>query len=238
MNNKVWGRDGTAGYKNTTTHPTCILQPPDRQNYVHDPAMSGVIQRRETNTRYLTWPGVTQAGEFNTEIRDTHRPRLFDDRPRFQNIKERPMFFPTNPEWFLLGSYDAPLVRDARKLAPLVEWSSPPMGMLGADGERMPCDTTGHNLPVVTSAATRRLGKTYVVNTYEGATCDSVPLWINPPAVIQIQLQETGGTRRARSPDNDVEEDLRNAALRSRGASKEPDRWDLLIIAARRTYKM
>jgi hypothetical protein len=79
------------------------------------------------------------------------------------------------------------------------------MGRLGADGERMPCDTTGHNLPVVTSAATRRLGKTYVVNTYEGATCDSVPLWINPPAVIQIQLQEAATDDQRPHPEQSQE---------------------------------
>jgi hypothetical protein len=53
----------------------------------------------------------------------------------------------------------------------------------------VPCDTTGQNLPVVTSAAIRWLQETYVVDTYEGTTCDSAPLWINPPGVIQIQLQ-------------------------------------------------
>ena len=90
LNDEVRSRDGTEGYRNTTTHPTCIPQPPDGQNFVHNPAASEVIQRWETNTRCLTWPGVTQAGEVNTEIWVTHRSRLFDDRPRFQNVKDKP----------------------------------------------------------------------------------------------------------------------------------------------------
>jgi hypothetical protein len=45
-----------------------------------------------------------------------------------------PVFFPANPEWFHLGSYDAPLVRDLRRLAPLAEWSNPPLGGFGDGG--------------------------------------------------------------------------------------------------------
>jgi hypothetical protein len=36
--------------------------------------------------------------------RDTKRLQLVDDRPRFQNVKDRPVFLPTSPEWFHLGS--------------------------------------------------------------------------------------------------------------------------------------
>jgi hypothetical protein len=93
-----------------------------------------VIQRWETDTR----PGTTQAGEFNTEIRNTRRPRLFDDKSRFQNIKNKPMLFPTNPVWFRRGSYADPLAGDVGRLAPLIEWSGPPVGRPGADGERVP----------------------------------------------------------------------------------------------------
>ena len=111
LNNEVRSENSTEGYRNTVTHPTCVLQPPGGQNFFQEPVVSELVQRWETNTHCLTRPGVTQAGEFTTEIQDTHRPRLFDDRPRFQNVKDRPVFFPTNPEWFHLGSYDAPLVR-------------------------------------------------------------------------------------------------------------------------------
>jgi hypothetical protein len=227
----------TTGYSAIPTHPktdytpskgprvssieqggTTIAIPQRGQNFVHEPVVSEVVQRWESNT----WPGITQAGEFDTEIRDTRRPRLFDDRSRFQNVKDRPMLFPTNPEWFHLGSYTTPLVGDARQLAPLVEWSSPPMGRLGADGERMPCDTTGHNLPVVTSAATRRLGKTYVVNTYEGATCDSVPLWINPPAVVQ--LQEAVNDEQRPHPEQSQERFQEYSQPDDR-CEENPDRW-------------
>ena len=51
-----------------TAHPTCVPQLSEGQNFFHDPAASGVIQRWETNTRCLTWPGVTQAGEVNTRV--------------------------------------------------------------------------------------------------------------------------------------------------------------------------
>jgi hypothetical protein len=120
------------------------------------------------------------------------------------------MFFPASPEWFHLGSYDAPLVRDVRKLAPLVEWSNPPLGGLGdrggeSENPRLPrdlvycqciefdntCDTTGHELPVKASAAVRQQQRIYAGDTYENVPNGSVPLWTNPPTVIQIQLQET-----------------------------------------------
>jgi hypothetical protein len=206
-NNEARSEDSARGRDHTVTHPTYVLQPAGGQNFFHEPVMSEVTQRWETNAHCLTQPGVTNAGEFTTEIRDAHKPRLFDNRPRFQNVKDRPMFFPTNPGWFYLGSYDAPLVRDMRKLTSLVEWSSPPLKGLGTGGERsenlrLPrdlvyrqyiefggtCDTTGHDPPVVTSAAIRRRQETYVGDTYEDVPYDSVPLWTNPPAVIQIQL--------------------------------------------------
>jgi hypothetical protein len=115
---------------------TTVAIPQRGQNFCHEPVVSGVIQRWETNT----WPGITQAGEFDTEIRDTRRPRLFNDGSRFRNIKDRPLLFPTNPVWFRRGSYADPLVGDVRRLAPLVEWSDPPVGRPGAGGERMPRD--------------------------------------------------------------------------------------------------
>jgi hypothetical protein len=40
--------------------------------------------------------------------------------------------------WFRRGSYADPLVGDVRRLAPLVEWSDPPVGRPGAGGEPMP----------------------------------------------------------------------------------------------------
>jgi hypothetical protein len=55
----------------------------------------------------------------------------------------------------------------------------------------------------------------HIVNTYEDVKRNSVPLWINPPAVIQIPMQESKGTRQARPPHDDKEENLRSAALRS-----------------------
>jgi hypothetical protein len=56
----------------------------------------------------------------------------------------------------------------------------------------------------------------HIVNTYEDAKCNSVPLWKNPPAVIQIPIQESKETRQTRPPQDNEEENLRNAALRSR----------------------
>ena len=48
------------------------------------------------------------------------------------------MLFPTNPVWFHRGSYADPLAGDVGRLAPLIEWSGPPVGRPGADGERVP----------------------------------------------------------------------------------------------------
>jgi hypothetical protein len=141
--------------------------------------------------------------------RDTQRPQLVDDRPRFQNVKDRPVFFPTSPEWFHLGSYDAPLVRDVRGPAPLVEWSNSPLGGFGVRTERQTygesehlrhsrdlvyhqrigfnntCETTGHRLPVKTSVTFRQREGTYLDDTYKEVPYGSVPLWTNPSAVIQ-----------------------------------------------------
>ena len=63
--------------------------------------------------------GVTQANKVIAEVWDPRKSQLFNDRPRFQNVKDRKVFFPTSPEWFHLGSRDAPLVRDVRKIAHL-----------------------------------------------------------------------------------------------------------------------
>ena len=63
--------------------------------------------------------GVTQANKVIAEVWDPRKSQLFNDKPRFQNIKDRQVFFPTSPQWFHLGSRDAPLVRDVRKIAHL-----------------------------------------------------------------------------------------------------------------------
>jgi hypothetical protein len=183
---------------------------PNRQHYTHNSAMPEAVQRTVTNTRYSTWPGVTQADEVSAEVWDPRESQLFDDRPRFQNVKDRKMFFPTSPEWFHLGSRDAPLVRDVRQLALLIEWSNP----LGHG--RMSCHAMSQHLPVVTSSAIQRPQEMHIVNTYEDAKRNSVPLWKNPPAVIQIPIQESKVTRQTRPPQDNEEENLRNAALRSR----------------------
>jgi hypothetical protein len=52
-------------------------------------------------------------------------------------------------------------------------------------------EMTGHKLPVEEPIVFRQQQGTYVRDTYEEAPYGSVPLWTNPPAVIQIQLQET-----------------------------------------------
>jgi hypothetical protein len=62
---------------------------------------------------------VTQTDKVVAEVFDPRKSKLFNDKPRFQNIKDRQMFFPNSPEWFHLGSRDAPLVRDIRKIAHL-----------------------------------------------------------------------------------------------------------------------
>jgi hypothetical protein len=131
-------------------------------------------------------------------------------------------------------------------------------------------DMTSQTLPIAHPIILQQQQGTQAEDTYEEAPCRSVPLWTNPPTVIQIQLDETvnrdqrphpkpnlgrlrkhsglddhsndekhldrrvrrreeittedtgpgdpqgrRGTRRARSPHSDDEEDLRNAALRS-----------------------
>ena len=143
------------------TQPTYIPQLPGGQNFFHDPAVSGVIRQWETDT------GVTRAGEVNTGFGDTRKPRLLDDRPRFLIVTNRPMFFPTNPEWFHLGSYNAPLVRDVRKFAPLIKWSGPP----GNKRDQIPCHTD-QILTIATSAAVQPLQEIRIVHTYEDAMHD------------------------------------------------------------------
>ena len=52
-------------------------------------------------------------------------------------------------------------------------------------------EMTGHKLPVEEPIVFRQQQRMYVGDTYEEVPYWSVPLWTNPPAVIQIQLQET-----------------------------------------------
>ena len=54
--------------------------------------------------------------EEGCKIHETQRPWLADDRPRFWNIVDGPVFFPTSPDMFHLGSYDALLVKDTKRL--------------------------------------------------------------------------------------------------------------------------
>ena len=39
-----------------------------------------------------------------------------DDRPRFDNVKQRPVFFPMSPDWFHLGSHCAPIARQVEPM--------------------------------------------------------------------------------------------------------------------------
>jgi hypothetical protein len=198
-NNEARTTDGARVCDNNVAYPPYELQPAGRQNFFHEPILSKVTQRWERNAHRLTRPGVTHGGEITNEIRDTQGPQLVDDRPRFQTIKNRPVFFPASPEWFHLGSYDAPLVGDLRRLAPLVEWSNSPLGGFGdgtgrqtsGESEHLRCETTDHGIPVEASVASRQQEGMYVEDTYEEIPYGPVPLWTNPPAVIQIQLQET-----------------------------------------------
>jgi hypothetical protein len=110
------------------------------------------------------------------------------------------VFFPANLEGCYLGSYDAPLVRDVRRLAPLTEWSNPPLGGFGDGGGRrenlwlpqdLVClqhvefdntyDMTGHKLPVAHPIVLRQQQGTQAGDTYKEAPYGSVPLWTNPP---------------------------------------------------------
>ena len=119
------------------------------------------------NAHHLVRPGATHGGGIINKIQETQKPQLVDDRPRFRNVGDGPVFFPANLEGCYLGSYDAPLVRDVRLLALLTEWSNPPLGGFGDGGGRrenlwlpqdLVClqrvefhntyDMTGHKLPV------------------------------------------------------------------------------------------
>ena len=40
-----------------------------------------------------------------------------DDRPSFDGVQDRPVFFPVNPEWFHLGSQCAPIARQVEPIA-------------------------------------------------------------------------------------------------------------------------
>jgi hypothetical protein len=104
-NTEARGKDSARGRNNTIAYPPHTLQPTGRQNFFHEPVLSEVSQRWGMNTHHLVRPGATHDGEINDEIQETQKPQLVDDRPRFWNIGDRPVFFPANPEWFHLGSW-------------------------------------------------------------------------------------------------------------------------------------
>ena len=132
---------------------------------------------------------------------------------RFWTVGDGPMFFPANFEGLHLDSYDAPVLRDVRRLAPFPEWSNPPLGGLGDDtGKRLwllqdfvciqhmgfdnTYDRTSRTLPTRHPIALRQQQPTQSDNSYKEAPCRSVPLGTIPPTVIQIQIDgtvETGG---------------------------------------------
>jgi hypothetical protein len=203
-NNGARTKDGAKERDCTIAYPPYVLQPADRQNLFHEPVFSAVTLRWEKNAHRLTQTRVTQS--VTNEVRDTQTAQLVDDRPGFQSVTDKPMLFPAGPEWFHLGSYDTPLVGDVRKLALLDEWTSLPLGGVGDGGRkrvhlRLPhdlvyhqrigfdntCKLTGRRLPVEASAAFRQRQGTYIEDTYEEVPYGPVPLWTNPPAVIQLQ---------------------------------------------------
>jgi hypothetical protein len=53
-------------------------------------------------------------------------------------------------------------------------------------------DMTSRTLPTRHPIVLRQQQKIQADNTYKEALCRSVPLWTNPPTVIQIQIDETG----------------------------------------------
>ena len=153
-------------------------------------------------------PGAKHDGEVNDETQGPRGPPLPGATPRFWTVGDGPMFFPASLEGFHLGSYDAPLLRDVRRLAPFHEWSSPPPGGLGDDTRKslwlpqdLVClqhvgfnntyDMTSRTLPTRHPIVLRQQQKIQADNTYKEALCRSVPLWTNPPTVIQIQLDKT-----------------------------------------------
>ena len=142
------------------------------------------------------------------------------------------------------------LVRDVRRLAPLVEWSNSPLGGFGdrtgrqTHGEsehlRLPrdlvyhqrigfdntCETTDHRLPVEASVAFRQQERTYVEDTYEEVPYGSVPLRTNPPAVLQIQLKETVDRDQQPHPKPSQEQLREYSHPDDRCSDKgNPDRW-------------
>ena len=156
-NDRTRSNDGNRVRDNNVGYPPYELQPARRQNFFRESVLLEVTKRWEVNAYHLTRRGVKHGGGVTDKTRgdvraketescqptesprDTKRPQLVDDRPRFQNVKDRPMFLPTSPEWFHLGSYDAPLVRDVRGL-------SIRQGKRGARREESPSGGGGEDL--------------------------------------------------------------------------------------------
>jgi hypothetical protein len=121
-NDRTRSNDGDRVRDNNVGYPPYELQPARRQNFFRESVLLEVTKRWEVNAYHLTRRGVKQGREITDKTRggvratetescqpikssrDTQRPQLVDDRPRFQNVKDRPVFFPTSPEWFHLGS--------------------------------------------------------------------------------------------------------------------------------------
>jgi hypothetical protein len=141
------------------------------------------------------------------------------------------MFFPANLEGLQLGSYNAPVLRDVRQLAPFPERSNPPVGGLGDDTGRclrppqdFVCiqhigfdntyDRTSRTLQTRYPITLRQQQPIQANNGYGEAPCRSVPLGTNPPAVIQLQIDGTGnGERSGLDVHSDDEKQLKHKGV-------------------------
>jgi hypothetical protein len=216
---KARGKDSTRVRYNTTAYPPHTIQTTNNgQHFFHEPLLSGGSQRRGISTHRLVRPETKPDGEVNDKTQGPRGPPLTGATPRFWTVGDGPMFFPASLEGFHLGSYDAPLLRDVRRLAPFPAWSSSlPLGGLGDDTRKnlwlpqdLICiqhvgldntyDMTSRTPPTRHPIVLPQQQHTQADNTYKEALCRPVPLLTNPPTVIQIQIDETGNRDRRPHP--------------------------------------
>jgi hypothetical protein len=202
LGTKARGKNNTRGQYNTIAYPPHTLQTTENgQHFFHGPFLSGGSQRRGMGAHHLVRPGAKHDGEVHDETQGPIGPPLSNATPRFWTVGDGPMFFPANLEGFHLGSYNAPVFRDVRRLAPFPKWSNPPLGGLGDDtGKRLwlpqdlvciqqmgfdnTYDRTSRTLPTRHPIALCQQQTTQADNSYKEAPCRSIPLWTNPPTVI------------------------------------------------------
>ena len=148
----------------------------------------GLLSQRDGIAASETTPKYRRTTEENAA-------QTADDRPRFDDVQDRPVFFPVSPEWFHLGSQCAPIARQVEPIIrPAGTYLGPFNGGTQTDGTRRATETIIRAIRT-SSAETLRADTDHTAakqiineNIRRGTIerVDSISAWCSPMSFVRI----------------------------------------------------